>query len=148
MTAVDRVDCERIDHQGFVPEIFAGLLGTALWMMQIGPSISTLSDYVEDWIALLLFLGSFICLIGVILGTKLVFPRHFSRRAAYRVELVGLPIIIAPLAFLTYASVSPDSLLLTALAGGLGLTIEIGCVRLFVDLVQDLFADHSKHGHD
>lgn len=147
MTAVDTVDCERIDHQGFVPEIFAGLMLTALYMMQLGPNIPNLDDYLEDVLALIMFIGSVVGLIGVALGTKLVFP-HVVRRKAYWFELFAIPLMIIPLAAYTYASVDTNQLLITALSGGLGLTIEIGLVRLFVDLVQDLHEDHEGHGHD
>ena len=147
MTAVDTVDCERIDHQGFVPEIFAGLLLTALYMMQLGPSLGGINDYLEDVLSLVLFAGSFVGLVGVALGTKLVF-RRVRRRVAYWIELFAIPMMIFSLAWYTYASFDPDSLLITALGGGLGLTIEIGLVRLFVDLVQDLHTDHTEHGHD
>lgn len=147
MTAVDEVDCDRIDHQGFVPEIFAGLLLTALYMMQLGPSMPNINNYLEDVLALTLFGGSFLGLIGVALGTKLVF-RRLRRRVAYMVELVAVPLMVFTLAWYTYASVDAEDLLITALGGGLGLTIEIGLVRLFVDLVQDLNEDHEGHGHD
>jgi hypothetical protein len=147
VTAVDQIDCYRIDHQGFVPEIFAGLLLTALYLMQIGPNIPNLDDRVEDWLVLALFAGSVIGLVGVVLGTKWFF-RRLRRRVSYLVELVALPFMILALAGYTYASVDSGELLVSALSGGLGLTIEIGLVRLFVDLVEDLNEDHSEHGHD
>lgn len=147
MTAVDTVDCERIDHQGFVPEIFAGLMLTALFLMQLGPNLTNLNDRLEDVLALMLFFGSVTGLVGIALGTKLVF-RKVHRRRAYWVELVAIPMMIIPLAWYTYVSVDTSQLLITALSGGLGLTIEIGLVRLFFDLVQDLHADHEGHGHD
>lgn len=143
MTAVDRLNDRRIDHQGWVPEMYIGLLATALWMMQVGPSISTMSDYIEDWIALLMFIGGTVCAIGVVIGTKIgriVLP-HRGYRAAYKIQLFGLPLLIATLGWLTYASVDPGQLLLTTLAGGLGLCIEIGAVRLFIDMVQALNGD-------
>lgn len=156
MTAVDRVDSERIDHQGFVPEIFAGLLATAFWMMQYGPSIASISDYIEDWMALALFFGSVACLLGVVIGTKfsrMMLP-HAGRRTAYVFQLVGLPPIIGTLGLLTYASVDPNNLVISALAGGLGLCVEIGCLRLFVDLIQELRDgcededENEDHGND
>lgn len=147
MTAVDHVDCYRIDHQGFIPEIFAGLLLTALYLMQIGPTIPNLNDRLEDWLALSLFTGSVLGLVGVALGTKWLFKK-IRRRVCYLIELVGLPLIIIALGLYTYASVDTRQILMTALSGGLGLCIEIGCVRLVVDLIDDLHTDHSEHGHD
>lgn len=147
MTAVDRVDCYRIDHQGYVPETWVGLLVTALYLMQIGPNISNLNDRVEDALALSMFTGSLICLVGVVLGTKWFF-RRTRRKVAYIVELVGLPFIIASLGWLTYASVDARQVLITAMAGGMGLCIEIASVRLVVDLIDDLNEDHDDHGHN
>ena len=147
MTAVDRVDCYRIDHQGFVPEIWVGLFATSLYFMQVGPILPNVNDRLEAIMALSLFLGSLVCLAGVVLGTKWFF-RRVRRKISYIIELCGLPFIIFSLGFLTYASVDADELLVTALAGALGLTIEIGCVRLFVDLIEDLNTDHGGHGHD
>lgn len=140
MTAVDRVDSERIDHQGYVPEIWTGLLVTALYMMQRGPIIETLNDRLEDVLSLTLFVGSLVCLVGVALGTKWFF-RKASRKISYGLEVAGLPLIIIVMAWLTYASVDTSEFLLTALAGGLGLFIEIGCVRMMVDLIDELNGD-------
>lgn len=146
MTAVDTVDCERIDHQGFVPEIYAGLLLTALYLMQLGPTLDNINDLLEDWLVLSLFTGAALGLVGVVLGTKLIFPA-VRRRVSYIVGLLGIPLMIVPLAWYTYASVDVNDLLITALGGGLGLCIEIGLLRMFVDLVQDITTDHSSHGH-
>lgn len=147
MTAVDKLDDRRIDHQGFVPEIWAGLVATALYMMQLGPNISTLSNYFEDVLVLCMFLGGVICLVGTAIGTKWFFPKA-HRRTSYVTELFGLPLLIAVLGVYTYASVDPGSLLLSAMAGGLGLTIEIGCLRLFVDLVQQVYIGDDEGDED
>ena len=137
MTAVSHVDAGRIDHEGYVPEMWVGLLATSLYMVQVGPIIPNLSDYIEAWVTLGMFVGSVICLIGVVLGTKWFFPK-VRRRVSYIIELVGLPIIILSLGALTYASVDSSQLVLTALGGGLGLCLEIGSVRMIVDLVDQL----------
>ena len=140
MTAVDQIDDKRIDHQGYVPETWVGLLATALYMMQVGPMIPDVSDYIEDWLALILFAGSATCLVGVVLGTKWFFPQ-IRRRICYIIELVGLLMIVGALAWLTYATVDAQQLIVSALAGGLGVAIEIGCVRMFVDLIDELNGD-------
>lgn len=130
-----------------MPEIWAGLLITAMYFMQIGPNILNINDRLEDGLALLLFFGSLICLTGVVLGTKWFFKRA-KRRSAYILELIGLPMVVFSLGWYTYASVDAAEFLVTALAGGLGMCIEIGCVRMVVDLVEDLNIDHSEHDHD
>ena len=146
MTAVDKIDCERIDHQGFVPEIYAGLMLTSLYLAQLGPNLPQINDTLEDALGLSLFVGTLLGLIGVVLGTKLVFPR-VRRKVSYAVGLTGIPLIVMPLAWYAYATLDSSNLLVTALGGGLGLCIEIGLVRMFVDLVEDLATDHSGHGH-
>lgn len=146
MTAVDRIDCDRIDHQGFVPEIYAGLMLTSFYLAQLGPTIPVLNDVLEDWLNLSLFLGTLLGLIGVVVGTKLVFPRT-RRRVSYIIGLCGIPLVVLPLALYTYATFDNNNLVMTALSGGLGLCIEIGLLRMFVDLIQDLATDHSTHGH-
>ena len=146
MTAVDRIDCERIDHQGFVPEIYAGLMLTSLYLAQLGPNLAVINDTLEDVLNLSLFLGTLLGLVGVVMGTRLVFPK-VRRRISYAIGLCGIPLIILPLAWYTYATFDENNLLITALGGGLGLCVEIGLVRMFVDLVQELATDHSTHGH-
>jgi hypothetical protein len=146
VTAVDRIDCERIDHQGFVPEIYAGLMLTSFYLAQLGPNIPVLNDTLEDGLNVSLFAGTLLGLVGVVTGTRLVFPR-LRRRISYMIGLCGIPLIILPLALYTYATFDNDNLVMTALSGGLGLCIEVGLLRMFVDLVQDLTTDHSAHRH-
>lgn len=124
----------RIDHRGYVPEIWVGLLLSALYLAQGDRVIVPIQDSVElalDWV---LALGSGLCLAGTVVGTKLFFPR--ARRAlSYGLQLAGLPLIIIALAWYTYAATDTTNLLLAALGGGLGLCIEIASIRMFVDLV-------------
>lgn len=146
-TNSELIDCGRIDHSGIVPEIYAGLFLTSLYLMQLGPTLFNLSDFVEDIINLLLFTGSVLALIGATLGTRLFWP-HFPRKRSYYIQLCGIPMLILALAWYTYASVDTKDFVTTALGGGLGLCIEIGLVRLFINLVQDLILDHTGHNHD
>lgn len=128
----------RIDHRGYVPEIWIGLLLTSLYLAQGERVIASLSGPIElalDW---MLALGSGLCIAGAAVGTKFLFPR--ARRAfSYGLQLAGLPLIIIALAGFTYAATASatdtNSLLLAALGGGLGLCIEIASLRMFVDLV-------------
>lgn len=127
----------RIDHRGYVPEIWVGLLLSALYLAQAERVVSSISDSLELALDLLLAVGSALCLVGAALGTKWFFPKA-RRSISYGLQLLGLPMIIASLAWFTYAatdSSNSSSLLLSALGGGLGLCIEIASVRMFVDLV-------------
>lgn len=130
----------RVDHQGYAPEIWAGLLITALYLLQFKPIMETISDGLEFFLNILLALGSGICLVAAMLGTRWFFPRC-RKRCSYSLHLIGLPLIILSMAWYTYASASAPSLILVALGGGLGLCIEIASVRMFVEITQELSED-------
>lgn len=127
----------RIDHQGYAPEIWAGMLLTALYLLQADPVVANINDTVEDALDVALGFGSLLCLVGAALGTRLILPRT-PKRCSYYLHLIGLPVIIVSLAWYTYAAGTSDSLLAIALGGGLGLCIEIGSVRMMIDIVEDL----------
>jgi hypothetical protein len=127
----------RVDHQGYAPEIWAGLLITALYLIQGEPVISGITDWLEVTLTTVLALGSGLCLTGSVLGTRWCQP-HAPKRRSYRFHLVGLPMIIVSLAWFSYAAASSGELVLIALGGALGLCIEIGSVRMMIDIVEDL----------
>ena len=127
----------RIDHQGYAPEIWAGLMITALYLLQTEPLMVTIADRLEFALDLVLAVGAGISLLAGMLGTRFFFPR-VSKRICYRLHLVGLPLIIAALAWYTYASAAAPNLILVALGGGLGLCLEIGSVRMLVEITDDL----------
>ena len=127
----------RFDHQSYAPEVWGGLALSSLYLLQAEPVVSTVEDTLERALDAALGLGAILCLIGVAIGTHLFFPRA-PHRVSYGFQLVGLPLIIVALAWYTYAAADlsrPNNLLLTALGGGLGLCIEIGSLRMFVDIV-------------
>ena len=127
----------RVDHQGYAPEIWVGLLITALYLIQGEPIIAGITDWLEITLTTVLALGSGLCLIGSIIGTRWFQPKAPKRRS-YRFLLAGLPMIIESLAWFSYAAASSGELVLIALGGALGLCIEIGSVRMMIDIVEDL----------
>lgn len=128
----------RIDHQGYTPEIWIGLFITALYLLQTEPMIVTIGDTLEIALDTLLAVGTGICTIAAALGTRWFFP-SVPKRISYILQLVGLPIIIVALAWYTYASTMGEpELVLVALGGALGLCIEIGSVRMIIDIADDL----------
>lgn len=127
----------RIDHQGYAPEIWIGMFITALYLLQTNPVVVSISDTLELALDGLLALGTGICTLAAFLGTRWFFP-GVPKRTSYIMQLVGLPIIILALAWYTYASTAAPNLILVALGGGLGLCIEIGSVRMIVDIADDL----------
>jgi len=126
----------RFDHQSYAPELWAGLFLTGAYLTQSDPIIDTLEDHLERGLDIALALGALLCLIGCAVGTHWFFPRA-RRTTSYTFQLFGLPLIITALAWYTYsaADFSHPNILLTALGGGLGLCIEIGSLRMFIDLV-------------
>lgn len=126
----------RFDHQSYAPEVWGGLLLTSLYLLQSDPIVDTVEDNLERALDGILGVGSLLCLIGVAIGTRWFFP-NARRVTSYTFQLLGLPLIIIAMAWYTYAAAdfSHPSLLLTVLGGGLGLCIEIGSLRMFIDLV-------------
>lgn len=127
----------RIDHQGYAPEIWIGLLITSLYLLQTEPLIVTITDGLEVALEVILAVGAGISTLAACLGTRWFFPK-VSKRTSYKMQLIGLPLIILALAWYTYASASSPSLVLVALGGGLALCIEIGSVRMIVDIADEL----------
>jgi hypothetical protein len=127
----------RIDHQGYAPEIWAGLLITALYLLQSEPLVVTIADRLEFALDGVLAVGSALCLLGAASGTRWFFPKT-PKRCSYRFHLLGLPLIVAALAWYTYAAADAPDLILVALGGGLGLCLEIASVRMVVEIVEDL----------
>lgn len=127
----------RLDHQGYAPEIWIGLFITALYLLQTEPVMVTIMDELEFALDALMAVGAGICTLAAFLGTRWFFPR-VPKRTPYIMQLVGLPIIVLSLAWYTYASATAPNLVLVALGGGLGLCIEIGSVRMIVDIADDL----------
>lgn len=125
----------RIDHRGYVPEIWVGLLLSALYLLQADPILDGITDSIERIISITMAIGCLLCIAGASMGTRWFFPK--ARLAAcYGFQLLGLPLIVLSLAWYAFAvSIDHDRLLLSALGGGLGLCIEIASLRMFVDLV-------------
>jgi hypothetical protein len=130
----------RIDHHGYAPEIWVGLLLTALFLMQAGPILGGVDDGLELVLEGILAAGAGISLIGAMTGTRWFFP-ECPKRCSYRFHLVGLPMIILALAWYTYANASSSSLALVALGGGLGLCIEIASVRMLIEVADEMRDD-------
>lgn len=130
----------RLDHQGYAPEIWIGLFITALYLLQTDPLMISITDRLEFALDGLLAVGTGICTLAAFLGTRWFFP-SVPKRTSYRMQLVGLPLIVLTLAWYTYAASTAPNLILVALGGGLGLCIEIGSVRMIVDI-----ADYLKDG--
>lgn len=127
----------RIDHQGYAPEIWIGLLLTGLYLLQSPPIIDSISNTLEYVLDGMLIAGSGICVAAAMIGTRWFFP-GIRKRVPYLMHLAGLPLIIITLAWYTYAISAAPNLILVALGGGLGLCIEIASVRMIIEIAEDL----------
>lgn len=127
----------RLDHQGYAPEIWIGLLFTALYLIQSGPLLSGVADWLEVAMEVVLAIGCVLCIIGSALGTRWCLPST-PKRVSYRFSQAGLPLIVVSLAWYTYAASAAPSLLVVTLGGALGLCIEIASVRMFFEMVTEL----------
>ena len=127
----------RYDHQGYAPEIWIGLLLTALYLMQSAPLLSSITDRLEFALEAVLAVGCAICIVGSALGSRWFFPSA-TKRLSYRFVQAGLPLIVVALAWYTYAAAAEPSLVVVTLGGALGLCIEIASVRMFIDITEEL----------
>lgn len=131
----------RIDRHSYVPELWAGMIVTALYLWAESPVIADFNDTAEYVLAIMLTLGSSLCVLGTTLGSRYFFPRA-TRKASYLIELAGLPMIIVSLGWYSFLStgVDPDHdhFLIQVLSAGLGVCIQIGSIRMVVDLVTEL----------
>lgn len=127
----------RIDHQGYVPEIWAGLLLTSIYLIQTDPLMDYIGNRLEFVLDLMLAAGSGICLFAACLGTRWFFPCT-PKRIPYTLHMVGLPLIIITLAAYTFASSLNPNLVLVTLGGALGLCLEIASVRMVIEISGEL----------
>lgn len=146
---------ERIDHGRMYMSIMAGLFLWSLALMTVGPvpdsAVSELSDYVQDILALCIFVGSTVCLSGCIIGSglipftvrKLSFGKiqlHKSDvRLAYKFGLWGMPAIIGSVGTYVWAIAHDSTFWVAALGGALGLAIMMGTLWNALDFVSEIF---------
>lgn len=136
----------RIDHLGYVPEMWMGLLLTALYLLQQPPQFANLNDPLERALAVVLAAGATLCLFGAVLGTKLLLP-NTRRRVSYWFEMAGLPLIIVTLAWYSYSAIDSSEIVVSALGGGLGLAMEVGSLRFMINMVAEM-TDREKYKGD
>ncbi len=145
----------RLDHGRMYMSIMGGLLLWSLALLTIGPipnsAVSELSDYVQDVLALCIFIGSFVCLSGCIIGTgfipwvvkKLTLGKlHLATsdvRLAYKFGLWGMPAIVGSIGTYVWA-IAHDSgtFWIAALGGALGLAILIGTAWNALDFLAEI----------
>lgn len=126
----------RLDRQGmYTLPVWVGLLLTGiyvLWTPRVDPLIS---EQLEDRLAVAVIIGSMMCLIGAAIPDRIT---------AYKLQVPGLFITFVVLGFLA-AHVDRSLIQQWTMAGGLGGLIQIGNVRMMIQLSREIVADRKQH---
>ena len=128
------MDDDRVDQGGFVPEIMAGLWFSGIYILATPTVIQRLGAW-ENLLAVLMTIGATLVLTGLSLGSWLA--PETPRSVSYRLEMLGLPIIVIVLGVLALFTPLPPLQEFT-LGGGLGFLVQIGCLRLMAKLWIEL----------
>ena len=115
----------RLDREGmYTIPIWAGLLLTALYVLWRPGIHTTLDLRVEASLAIITIFSSSLCLIGVAIPQRIV---------AYKMQIAGLVINFFVLGYMA-GHVDRPLIEQWTLAGGMGGLIQIGNVRMIVQL--------------
>ena len=126
---------KRLDREGmYTIPIWLGLLLTGLFVLWRPGIHSTLDLRLEATLAIITIFSSSLCLIGVMIPQRLV---------AYRMQIVGLVINFLVLGYLA-GHVDRPLIEQWTLAGGMGGLIQIGNVRMIVQLWSAIRDDERK----
>ena len=125
----------RLDREGvYTIPIWLGLLLTGLYVLWRPGIHSTLDLRIEATLAIITIFSSSLCLIGVMIPQRLV---------AYRMQIAGLVINFLVLGYLA-GHVDRPLIEQWTLAGGMGGLIQIGNVRMIVQLWSAIRDDKRK----
>ena len=115
----------RLDREGvYTIPIWLGLLLTGLYVLARPGIHSTLDLRLEATLAIITIFSSSLCLIGVMIPQRLV---------AYRMQIAGLVINFLVLGYLA-GHVDRPLIEQWTLAGGMGGLIQLGNVRMIIQL--------------
>ena len=115
----------RLDREGvYTIPIWLGLLLTGLYVLARPGIHSTLDLRLEATLAIITIFSSSLCLIGVMISQRIV---------AYKMQIAGLVINFLVLGYLA-GHVDRPLIEQWTLAGGMGGLIQIGNVRMIVQL--------------
>ncbi len=108
--------------------LFSGIY--VLWLPLVDPVIS---EQLEDRLAVAMIIGATLCLTGAFIKDRIT---------AYKLEFVGLAIIFVVLGFLAN-HVDRTLIEQWTLMGGMGGLIQVGNVRMMVQIGREIH-DHNK----
>jgi len=118
----------RYDRGQYTVPIWWGLALSGIYVLTEPQILTRITDRAENALAAALLLSAVVCLTGT---------RIPDTRTAYRVELVGLAGIVVVLGVLAVATDLTVWQQFT-LAGGLGALVQIGSIRMIVNLTRAL----------
>ncbi|ABD58453.1 gp37 [Mycobacterium phage PBI1] len=132
----------RIDHGRMYVSCMMGLWVWSLSLLVIGPvpnsTIDELTDYVQNILASCIFIGSFVCLCGIAIGTKYVLPKA-DIRLCYRFSLWGIPALAGSVGTYAWAIAhNTGSFWVSAYAASIGTFICLGIVWNGLDLLFEI----------
>lgn len=113
--------------------IWFGMLLSGIYVLWIPRADPVISEVLEDRLAVAVIVGAMMCLIGSLVPDRIV---------AYKLEIPGLVIMFVVLGFLA-AHVDRSLIEQWTLLGGMGGLIQIGNVRMIIQLWWDIRA-HDK----
>jgi len=126
---------KRLDREGvFTVPIWLGLLLTGLYVLARPGIHSTLDLRLEATLAIITIFSSSLCLIGVAIPQRIT---------AYKMQIAGLVINFLVLGYLA-GHIDRPLIEQWTLAGGMGGLIQIGNVRMIVQLWSAIRDDERK----
>ena len=126
---------KRLDREGvFTVPIWLGLLLTGLYVLARPGIHSTLDLRLEATLAIITIFSSSLCLIGVAIPQRIT---------AYKMQIAGLAINFLVLGYLA-GHIDRPLIEQWTLAGGMGGLIQIGNVRMIVQLWSAIRDDERK----
>lgn len=122
----------RKDHGPMYVCVMIGLFGWSLSLLIAGPIrysiIDELSDTAQNILAGSIFVGSSMCLTGIVLGTRFI-RRNIDIRICYAWGAAGTPGVSVAVGVYFWAAVHGSvSPILSGMAGALSLMIPVGAV--------------------
>jgi hypothetical protein len=125
---------KRLDREGmYTIPIWFGLFFTGVYVLWTPRADPVISEQLEDRLAVAVIVGSMLCLIGAAISDRIT---------AYKLQVPGLFITFVVLGFLA-AHVDRTLIQQWTMAGGLGGLIQIGNVRMMIQLSREIFHDRK-----
>ena len=131
----------RHDHGPMYVTMMIACFLTAVSMILLGPipnsAISELSSLTQAILSWMLLVGAVLCLCGASIGSHFFFPRC-SRRIAYQIAVIGIPLVVACMVFYSYAVMLNAGGFYASLGSSLGALLGLGAAINGVNFVLEI----------